>query len=484
MATSESSPKELSDYSGKTQTFITEQEVLLGFTYRLTIYRKLVDLNLLIAYARAGIDVDFGVGLRLPINISIEYPRNMITGNNYSIYTTVTPFDKPNFDELLLTFKCQVWVEAGIWVYSFPFGHWETYRAAFGPDHDLSESFETPLGAGSTAPLPQIKLMFFDAAWFIPFSLVKAYLTLTPNFGSEKITAKATCVGDGSVVDGGELTWSYPDQTLNTTIAAEDIDNATDYLEILISDIRYYFTIFNIDIGIRLEFHSWISWLTGNPSITLGTLDLSWMIEKLGNPYLSVHQGYPRIVYITIFVEGVIPPAEQYAPTDLTVFDAHLSSHTVYAGQCINITLTVGNLGLATESFNATVYCNNDTIAEKTNIRLYRDEFVTLTFTWNTQNLVKYSPYNIWVDVSILPNEINIEDNALSAGIIETKALGDLNADGKIDIFDIIIASESYGVREGAFNWNRDADIAPLFGVVDLFDLVTIASNYGETYIP
>ena len=484
MTTSQSQPGSASNYSRITQTFITEQEVLLGFTYRLSYNRRLIDMDITLAYVRIGINVDIGVGLRLPINISIEYPRKMISGNNYTIYSAVTSIDKLDFEELLLVFKCYIWVDAGIWVYSFPFGHMETYYATWGPNYDLSKSFETPFGAGVTAPFPQINFEFFDAIWIIPFSLVKAYLTLTPNFGSEKITAKASCVGDGRIAEGENLTWSYPGQNLNFTVAAEDVNNASDYLEIKIFDIRYYFTILNIDVGILLKFHDWISWLTGHPSITLGTLDLSWLIEKFGNPYLSVHQGFPRIVYVTIFVEGVIPPTEILVPRDITVLDAQLSANTICPGQNINITMIIGNLGLPTETLNATVHCNNDTIAEKINIRLCRGKFIVLTFTWDTKDLAIYSSYNIWVEISILPNEINVDDNMLPAGVIETKALGDINSDGKIDVFDIIMASTSFGAKEGEFNWNADADLAPLFGIIDLYDIVTIAYHYGETYIP
>lgn len=41
----------------------------------------------------------------------------------------------------------------------------------------------------------------------------------------------------------------------------------------------------------------------------------------------------------------------------------------------------------------------------------------------------------------------------------------------------------SYGSRDGESNWNPEADLAPQYGIIDILDLVTIASHYGETYL-
>ena len=59
---------------------------------------------------------------------------------------------------------------------------------------------------------------------------------------------------------------------------------------------------------------------------------------------------------------------------------------------------------------------------------------------------------------------------------------GDVNCDGVVDIYDISGACISYNSKEGESNWNPNANYAPPYNKIDIFDLVTIAYHYGETY--
>lgn len=56
--------------------------------------------------------------------------------------------------------------------------------------------------------------------------------------------------------------------------------------------------------------------------------------------------------------------------------------------------------------------------------------------------------------------------------------LGDINGDGVVDIYDIVLATVAYGSKLGDPHWNPRADIAPPWGVINIYDIVTIASNY------
>ena len=58
--------------------------------------------------------------------------------------------------------------------------------------------------------------------------------------------------------------------------------------------------------------------------------------------------------------------------------------------------------------------------------------------------------------------------------------LGDLNHDGIVDISDAILAGKAFGSRPGDPNWNPEADVLG-HGVVDIFDIIVIASNFGHT---
>lgn len=59
---------------------------------------------------------------------------------------------------------------------------------------------------------------------------------------------------------------------------------------------------------------------------------------------------------------------------------------------------------------------------------------------------------------------------------------GDINLDNRVDIYDIVLACVSYGSKVGDPLWNLDADIAPPYGKIDIYDIATVASHYGEDY--
>jgi len=59
---------------------------------------------------------------------------------------------------------------------------------------------------------------------------------------------------------------------------------------------------------------------------------------------------------------------------------------------------------------------------------------------------------------------------------------GDVNCDGVVDIYDIGGACISYDSEEGESSWNPNANYAPPYNKIDIYDIVTIAYHYGETY--
>jgi hypothetical protein len=74
---------------------------------------------------------------------------------------------------------------------------------------------------------------------------------------------------------------------------------------------------------------------------------------------------------------------------------------------------------------------------------------------------------------------------------LETPVLGEVDfvwEDGgyyEVTIFDVVKAANAYGSQGIAVpdrNWFPGADVAPPGGVIDIFDIVTIASKYGQTF--
>jgi nitrous oxidase accessory protein NosD len=60
----------------------------------------------------------------------------------------------------------------------------------------------------------------------------------------------------------------------------------------------------------------------------------------------------------------------------------------------------------------------------------------------------------------------------------------DINGDFTVNIFDIVLLCGHYGSTAADSEWNWLCDIAEPYGKIDIFDLVMIASRYGEEYVP
>lgn len=66
----------------------------------------------------------------------------------------------------------------------------------------------------------------------------------------------------------------------------------------------------------------------------------------------------------------------------------------------------------------------------------------------------------------------------------DTSKPGDIDLDGDVDIYDIVLAVSQYGLHPDDPNYNgtivERADLAPPYGIINLYDLVTIIYHYGN----
>jgi len=60
--------------------------------------------------------------------------------------------------------------------------------------------------------------------------------------------------------------------------------------------------------------------------------------------------------------------------------------------------------------------------------------------------------------------------------------IGDVNYDGVVDLYDIVLMALIYSCEEGDPEWNQFADLAPPWGKIDIYDLVMCLAHYGEKY--
>jgi Ca2+-binding EF-hand superfamily protein len=57
--------------------------------------------------------------------------------------------------------------------------------------------------------------------------------------------------------------------------------------------------------------------------------------------------------------------------------------------------------------------------------------------------------------------------------------VGDVNADGMVDVYDLILVSSAFGSSQTKKEWNPNADINN-DNIIDIYDLILVASHFGE----
>jgi hypothetical protein len=167
---------------------------------------------------------------------------------------------------------------------------------------------------------------------------------------------------------------------------------------------------------------------------------------------------------------------------DVAVIDVKVvSPNVVYAGRIVTINVTVMNRGNMTiETFNVTVYYGDNPI-ETRSVTLEPWSNMTITFYWGTSGLTPCNNYTISAYASPVPYEINLENNLFVDGWVKIKMLGDVNGDGAVDIYDIVLVCAAYGSTSNDLNWNPDCDLAPPWNLINIYDVVTVCGLYGQT---
>jgi len=164
---------------------------------------------------------------------------------------------------------------------------------------------------------------------------------------------------------------------------------------------------------------------------------------------------------------------------DVAVTDVAVSSKIIYQGWIVGINVTVANLGNATETFNVTLYYDSNIIATQNVVGLVPNATLTLSFAWNTTNVPRCHNYTIKAVASIVPGEINIDNNTFIDGWVKVTIMGDMNGDGIVDVSDLVIAVNAIPSIPGWPNWNPNADLNN-DNKVDIADLVQVIAYCGQ----
>ncbi len=143
----------------------------------------------------------------------------------------------------------------------------------------------------------------------------------------------------------------------------------------------------------------------------------------------------------------------------------------------MSINVTVANLGDTSEIFDLTAYANTTAIDTLTGITLISGDSTTIAFTWNTTGFA-YGNYTISAYVWPVPGEIDTSDNTYIDGTVKITILGDINGDGFVNLFDLLVVRDALDSVPGDPNWNSNADLND-DGFINIFDLLIVRDNLG-----
>ena len=102
--------------------------------------------------------------------------------------------------------------------------------------------------------------------------------------------------------------------------------------------------------------------------------------------------------------------------------------------------------------------------------------YVSFQLPWNPDDPPHH--LGIWEATATVTVAETIVSDYLT---FRVRVLGDLNDDGCVDIFDIILLTHAYMSRPGDPNWNERADFNN-DGVVDINDMVILTNEYGTCF--
>ena len=298
------------------QTVTALDQVLLGFTLNGPGIDYHVDFDVDICFVWffgchveielvsfwAGFVLDWTIGARLPMAMNVGSPAALKEGGTYPLTSSATglnweadDFDDvdvepANGNEYVLQF------EFGAGVFLTVAGYDAVNIGVQPMSLNSTASFATPLAPGYLLTLPalNVPIWSFDAA----VADASIGLLLTPHAGSDRYTADWLITGEGTGNGTATYTTSGADIPLGTVSAIDGPGTAG----VQLSDFRYYFNQFYLDLGIDFTFHV-LSWGNTYP-LPITDFDLS---SVLGQLYVGPHSGTTDVLALQLPIENVAP---------------------------------------------------------------------------------------------------------------------------------------------------------------------------------
>jgi len=143
----------------------------------------------------------------------------------------------------------------------------------------------------------------------------------------------------------------------------------------------------------------------------------------------------------------------------------------------VYINVTIINEGDFAESFNVTAYCNETAIGMQGVTDLAPRANITLTFIWNKPKYIHVWPYPVYyisAEASVVEGETDTADNSMINGSVKIKQMGDVNGDGRVNIYDLTYFALSFKKTFPARGYNPQCDFTG-DGAVNIYDLTKLA---------
>lgn len=106
-------------------------------------------------------------------------------------------------------------------------------------------------------------------------------------------------------------------------------------------------------------------------------------------------------------------------------------------------------------------------------------QYITLSWDYDDESIGLGEVVQVTLTLKVKQNVLGITDFSFNIVIFGTEyVLGDINHDGVINIYDVVMLAAAYGSTPSDPNWNSEADLLS-DNVIDMYDAVLLLYNYG-----
>jgi hypothetical protein len=108
-------------------------------------------------------------------------------------------------------------------------------------------------------------------------------------------------------------------------------------------------------------------------------------------------------------------------------------------------------------------------------------QYLPLSWNYNNKKVTLGSTIPVTLTLRVARNIRGVSDFNFNITIFGTEnIIGDLDHDGDVDMFDVVILSSAYPSTPSDPNWRPEADLNG-DNAIDIFDVVILSGNYGTS---